>query len=331
MVREIQCTPTHIDYCDIAVSFSVRPQSNVLSTKCVNEVKRKSGFSKQTWKERVCVCVCWVLSLGFFNQGVTLSVPIRYSRQGSPAGCFWTTPSKKQIMLPHSDSKKINSSPSFLSLPPPHHAAHLRSMLQGTKRHNNRKASAAFRWEKVSCHVTRKKKMKQENLIWGAINMIQCCVLWPATCHKPFPKIVRREAQTHTHTHTHTHMYAAEYENTLQRPTASIIVFLCLGICSDNMRSSHFIPHVKRHYSCCFTLIDSSFFHFISSQRVQGLQDFLQHYSGPEKRKEIKMNVCINNTALCEAFMNWKIKSKVSERKDLDQQLFIQWSWDHII
>lgn len=28
------------------------------------------------------------------------------------------------------------------------------------------------------------------------------------------------------------------------------------------------------------------------------------------------MNMCINNTALCEAFMNWKIKSKVSERKD---------------
>lgn len=113
MVREIQYTPTHIDYCDIAVSFSVHLQNYVLSTRCVNEVKRKRGFSKQTWKERVCVFVCAeCFHWGFFNQGVTLSVPIRYSRQGSPAGCFWTTPSKKQIMLPHSDSKKINSSPS---------------------------------------------------------------------------------------------------------------------------------------------------------------------------------------------------------------------------
>lgn len=58
MVREIQYTPTHIDYCDIAVSFSVHLQNYVLSTRCVNEVKRKRGFSKQTWKERVCVCLC---------------------------------------------------------------------------------------------------------------------------------------------------------------------------------------------------------------------------------------------------------------------------------
>lgn len=114
-----------------------------------------------------------------------------------------------------------------------------------------------------------------------------------------------RGANTHTHVRS-------RVRNTLQRDTASIIVFLCLGICSDNMRSSHFIPHVKRHYSCCFTLIDSSFFHFISIQRVQGLQDFLNL----KRKKEIKMNTCINNTALCEAFMNWKIKSKVSERKD---------------
>lgn len=222
-------------------------------------------------------------------------------------------------MLPHSDSKKINSSPSFLSLPPPHHAAHLRSMLQGTKRHNNRKASAAFRWEKVSCHVTRKKKneTRECNMRSNQYDSVLC----PLARH--MSQTISKDRQTRG-ANTHTHTYAAEYENTLQRPTASIIVFLCLGICSDNMQSSHFIPHVKRHYSCCFTLIDSSFFHFISSQRVQGLQDFLQHYSGPEKRKEIKMNVCINNTALCEAFMNWKIKSKVSERKDLDQQLFIQ-------
>lgn len=70
--------------------------------KFANKPKKKGELVlKQMWILFVCECFHWV-----FNQGVMLSVPIRYSRQGSPAGCLWTTtPSKKQIMIPHSGSE----------------------------------------------------------------------------------------------------------------------------------------------------------------------------------------------------------------------------------
>lgn len=70
---------------------------------------------------------------------------------------------------------------------------------------------------------------------------------------------------------THTHTQTAWDATNCKKCTVIVIVFFCLCICTDNMWSSHFIPHVKRHYSCWFPLIDSFFFHFIFSQRVQGL------------------------------------------------------------
>lgn len=92
-------------------------------------------------------------------------------------------------------------------------------------------------------------------------------------------------------TNTHTSCTrATEYVTNCETCTAVIIVFFCLRICSDNMWSSHFIPHVKRHYSCCFPLIDSSFFHFICSQRVWGLQALLPYFKGHFEEQEKESN-----------------------------------------
>lgn len=140
-----------------------------------------------------CECFNWV-----FNQGVMLSVPIRYSRQGSPAGCFWTTtPSKREIMIPHSDSKQINVTPLSLSLslhlylPPPRLCSKSDRWCEKMKQNYERKVRAGMRvclviWQREN------KRIQYEQ----QTNMIQCRVLWPSTCHKPFSKTI-----WHTHSH----------------------------------------------------------------------------------------------------------------------------------
>lgn len=64
------------------------------------------------------------------------------------------------------------------------------------------------RWEEpqvwdVSFHLKKKKMREQENRICGATNMIQCFVLWPSSCHKPFSKLIRHKAHSHAHTSKH--------------------------------------------------------------------------------------------------------------------------------
>lgn len=138
-----------------------------------------------------CECFNWV-----FNQGVMLSVPIRYSRQGSPAGCFWTTtPSKREIMIPHSDSKKINNAtPLSLSLslhlylPPPRLCSKSDRWCEKMKQNYERKVRAGMR---VPCHMT---EGKQENLIWAA-NQYDS-VLCPLASH--MSQTIFRDHLTHT-------------------------------------------------------------------------------------------------------------------------------------
>lgn len=119
------------------------------------------------------------------------------------------------------------------------------------KINNERKVREGMR----ICLLTRQQKRHQKNLIWAAATVIQCCVLRPSICHKPFWEIIRG-APTST----------AQF---ITR-AATIIEFLCTGICTDGVWSPNFIPHVKSHYSFCFPLIDSSFLHFISRLYAQG-------------------------------------------------------------
>lgn len=105
------------------------------------------------------------------------------------------------------------------------------------------------------CLLTWQKKRHKKNLIRAAATVIQCCVLRPSICHKPFSEIIRG-APTST----------AQF---ITR-AATIIEFLCFGICIEGVWSPNFIPHVKSHYSSCFPLIDSSFLHFISRLCAQG-------------------------------------------------------------
>lgn len=103
-----------------------------------------------------------------------------------------------------------------------------------------------------------------------------------------------------------------------QSNTSIVTVFLCLLVCSDNMRCSHFIPHVTRHYSCCFQLIDSSFFHFISTRQGQGLLQALlpsiADVTSSRKWKEMKRNMCINNCVSWITFKKRKVRFKVEEK-----------------
>ena len=168
-------------------------------------------FSWQTWIlcARLCVCV-WECFHWIFNQGVTLSVPIGYSRQGSPASCFWTTtPSKKQIMLPQSNApRKWTTLLLSFSLSPVHQPSKSDRCWEKMKLPNKRKVKAA---SGIRC-VLSCEKGKQDYLMWGATNMIQCCVLWAPRCHKPFSKIIRCKGK-HTLTHTNAHKIQNKPQN----------------------------------------------------------------------------------------------------------------------
>lgn len=183
----------------------------------------------------VCECFNWV-----FNQGVMLSVPIRYSMQGSPAGCLWTTtPSKREIMIPHSDSKKINNAtPLSLSLslslrlylPPPRLCSKSDRWCEKMKQNYERKVRAGMRvcpviWQREN------KRIQYEQ----QTNMIQCCVLWPSTCHKPFPKTV-----------WHTHLHCRPCYTLQGRHNHSNCVFFFLPVYTITICDAHTLFHMSK-------------------------------------------------------------------------------------
>lgn len=133
------------------------------------------------------------------------------------------------------------------------------------------------------------------------------------------------------HKHTHTRQLHCRGCNTLQRCTATIIGFLCLGVCSDNMWSSHFIPHVKRYYSCCFPLIDSFFFHFISSECVQGrisrlrshlLETLCKNSNEDEYAHKWLCLMCVSFYELTNEILKCAVKTK-KQRLSVCQQLLV--------
>lgn len=217
------------------------------------------------------MCECerfnWV-----FNQGVMLSVPIRYSRQGSPAGCFWTTtPSKREIMIPHSNSKKINNvTPLSLSLsitpslsPSSTSLLQVRSMMWENEKKKNWEEGES-RYESVSCHMTG--KTRESNMSSKPI--------WFSAVSSGLPHVTN-----HFQRPSDTHTYTAEHVTHCGEGTTTVIVFFFFfRVHHNNLWCTHFIPHVKRHYSCCFPLIASSFFHVIWRQRIQKYISRLQSH-----------------------------------------------------
>lgn len=198
-----------------------------------------------------------------------LSVPIRYSMQGSPAGCFWTTtPSKREIMIPHSDSKKINNvTPLSLSLslhlylPPPRFAP---SQIDDVRKWNK---TMRGRWEQVwECVLSHDRgKTRESNMSSKPI--------WFSAVSSGLPHVTN-----HFQRPSDTHTYAAEHVTHCREGTTTVIVFFFSCVHHNNMWCTHFIPHVKRHYSCCFPLIASSFFHVIWRQRIQKYISRLQSH-----------------------------------------------------
>lgn len=184
--------------------------------------ERVAAFSRQLCT--ACVSACerfnWV-----FNQGVMLSVPIRCSRQGSPAGCFrTTTPSKRQIMIPRSDSEnqqRHSSLPLSLSfflsrsLSPPFHQPVFISLLHifapsqidGVRKWN---ITMRGRWGQVRvCLVTRSEKTRESNMsrkpIWfSAVSS----GLTHVTSH--FPRL----SDTHAYTHVPCCVFCTAGEST---------------------------------------------------------------------------------------------------------------------
>lgn len=158
-------------------------------------------------------------------------------------------------MIPHFQTqRKLPRLPLCPLVLPLHICSQDQLLCEKMKINNERKVREATR----VCLLTRPKKKKkrhQKNLIWAAATVIQCRVLRPSICHKPFSEIIRGAPTS-----------SAQF---ITR-AATIIEFLCFGICTDGVRSPNFIPRVKSHYSFCFALIDSSFLHFISRLYAQG-------------------------------------------------------------
>lgn len=188
--------------------------------------ERVGVFSRQMCMGRVSVCECfnWV-----FNQGVMLSVPIRCSRQGSPAGCFSTTTlSKRQIMIPRSDSENQHYSslafslPLALSLHQPIFISLLHifapSQIDGVWKWKTMRG----RWEQVwACLVTRQWE-KQENLIWAA-NQYDSVLCPLALC---MSQAIFKDHLTDTHTHTHA-LYCVSHTAGKAQTIIALFVFEC--------------------------------------------------------------------------------------------------------
>lgn len=122
--------------------------------------------------------------------------------------------------------------------------------------------------------------------MWGATTMIQYSVLQISKCHKPFLKIKPRQKHTHIHPCIYLKYRRCKKLQEMHGHNDCFCVFVHLQW--QYVMLTHFIPLVQKHYSCCFPLIDSSFFHFISSQWAQTLLQALLPWIGGhyEEQKE---------------------------------------------
>lgn len=126
------------------------------------------------------------------------------------------------------------------------------------------------RWERVREFVLwhdqkEKKRARESNMSSRHCDSVLCPLGFDMS------QTIFKNHQTRSHIHHRVY-------NTPRRCTATIIEFLCLGICTDNMWSPLLIPYVKSHYSCRFPLIDSSFLHFISWLHAQAFISGLQSH-----------------------------------------------------
>lgn len=172
-------------------------------------------------------------------------------------------------MIPHFQSQRKLpylpcNPPPFSCRPPPHlqsEPARLR------ENENKQREEGESGYENLSCDMTKKIKTAKEesNMSSHRRDSAPC----PLAFH--MSQTIFKNHQTRSHIHRRVY-------NAPQRCTATIIEFLCSGICADDMRSPHFIPHVKSRYSRCSPLIDSSFLHFISRLHAQGFTPRLQSH-----------------------------------------------------